>query len=140
MITQQEVGITSVTYANEGEKSSKMGRKQIVPYALYRVEGYVSANLAKKTGFSEQDLELLWEAIINMFEHDRSAARGNMSTRELIVFKHQSEFGNCPAYKLFDTIVIKRKDENKPPRSFNDYDVIIDKTAIPPGVEMIRMI
>ncbi|HHV97070.1 MAG TPA: type I-C CRISPR-associated protein Cas7/Csd2 [Clostridiaceae bacterium] len=140
VITQQEVGITSVTYANEGEKSSKMGRKQIVPYALYRVEGYVSANLAKKTGFSEQDLELLWEAIINMFEHDRSAARGNMSTRELIVFKHQSEFGNCPAYKLFDTIVIKRKDENKPPRSFNDYDVIIDKTAIPPGVEMIRMI
>lgn len=141
VITQQEVGITSVTYANEGEKSSKMGRKQIIPYGLYRVEGYISANLAKKTtGFSEQDLDLLWEAIINMFEHDHAAARGNMSTRELIVFKHQSELGNCPAYKLFDAITIKRKDESKPPRSFKDYDVIINKAAIPPGVELIRMI
>lgn len=141
MITQQEIGITSVTYANEGEKSSKMGRKQIIPYGLYRVEGYISANLARKTtGFCEDDLNLLWEAIINMFEHDHAAARGNMSVRELIVFKHSNELGNCPAYKLFDAITIKRKDESKPPRAFSDYDVIIDKTAIHPEVELIRMI
>lgn len=105
-IVSQEVTITRVAITTEKDaanKSTEMGRKSVVPYGLYRVEGYVSANLARKvTGFSEEDLELLWEAIINMFEHDHSAARGNMAVRELIVFKHSKELGDCPAYKLFD--------------------------------------
>ena len=112
-IVQQEITITRVAITTEEDalkKETEMGRKHIIPYALYRVEGYISANLARKsTGFSECDLELLWESIINMFEHDRSAARGNMSVRELIVFKHSNELGDCPAYKLFDTINIERK-------------------------------
>ena len=87
-----------------------MGRKSIVPYGLYRAEGYVSANLARKvTGFSEEDLELLWEAIINMFENDHSAARGKMAVRELIVFKHSKELGDCPAYKLFDSVEVMKR-------------------------------
>ena len=105
-IITQEVTITRVAITTEKDaenKSTEMGRKNIVPYALYRAEGYISANLARKvTGFSEEDLELLWEAIINMFEHDHSAARGKMAVRELIVFKHSKELGDCPSYKLFD--------------------------------------
>lgn len=86
-----------------------MGRKSIVPYGLYRVEGYISANLARKvTGFSEEDLELLWDAVINMFENDHSAARGKMAVRELIVFKHSKELGDCPAYKLFDAVKVQK--------------------------------
>ena len=104
-VISQEVTITRVAITTEKdaeEKKTEIGRKSIIPYALYRTEGYVSANLARKvTGFSEEDLELLWQAIINMFENDHSAARGNMAVRELIVFKHDSELGNCPAYKLF---------------------------------------
>ena len=118
-----------------------MGRKSIVPYGLYRAEGYVSANLARKvTGFSEDDLNLLWEAIINMFEHDHSAARGNMAVRELIVFKHSKELGDCPAYKLFDTIEIRKKDEVEYPRSYQDYVVEVHEENIPSSVEMRRMI
>jgi len=143
-IIPQSLTITSCTYANEGEKSSTMGRKNIIPYALYRMDGYVSANLASKevggTGFSEEDLELLWQAIINMFEMDHAAARGKMSTRELIVFKHNNELGNCPAHKLFEAITVVKKEEDKPPRSYKDYEVIIDKTCIPQEVEMKRMI
>jgi len=140
-IVQQELTITSCTYANEGETSSKMGRKHIVPYALYRVEGYVSANLAKNvTGFSEDDLQLLWEAIINMFEHDHSAARGKMNVRELIVFKHESEFGNTQAYKLFDTVTAKRIDETKPARKYSDYNISVDVAKVPKEVQCIRMI
>ena len=107
-IISQEVTITRVAITTEKDaenKSTEMGRKSIVPYGLYRVEGYISANLARKvTGFSEEDLELLWEAIINMFENDHSAARGKMAVRELIVFKHSKELGDCPAYKLFDAV------------------------------------
>lgn len=140
-IVPSELSITSCTYANEDETSSKMGRKHIVPYALYRVEGYISANLARKTtGFSEDDLALLWEAIINMFEHDHAAARGKMSVRELIVFKHESELGNAPAYKLFETISVKRIDTTTPARKYADYEVTIDKQSVPAGVEMTRMI
>lgn len=113
-IVSQEVTITRVAITTEKDaanKSTEMGRKSVVPYGLYRVEGYVSANLARKvTGFSEEDLELLWEAIINMFEHDHSAARGNMAVRELIVFKHSKELGDCPAYKLFDSVEVRKKD------------------------------
>ena len=99
----------AITTEKDAEnKSTEMGRKNIVPYALYRAEGYISANLARKsTGFSEEDLELLWDAIINMFEIDHSAARGKMAVRRLIVFKHSKELGDCPAYKLFDAVVVK---------------------------------
>ena len=118
-----------------------MGRKHIVPYALYRAEGYISANLAKNvTKFSEDDLQLLWEAIINMFEHDHSAARGKMNVRELIAFKHESEFGNTQAYKLFDTVTIARNDETKPARRYSDYKISVDIEKIPKEVQCIRMI
>ena len=109
-IISQEVTITRVAITTEKDaekKNTEMGRKCIVPYGLYRAEGYISANLARKvTGFSEDDLELLWEAIINMFENDHSAARGKMAVRELIVFKHSKELGDCPAYKLFDSVEV----------------------------------
>lgn len=112
-IVTQEVTITRVAITTEKDadtKSTEMGRKYIVPYALYRVDGYISANLARKvTGFNEDDLALLWQAIINMFEYDHSAARGNMAVRKLIVFKHDSELGNAPAYKLFDTIHVAKR-------------------------------
>lgn len=140
IISPQEIGITSCTYANEGEKSSKMGRKYVVPYALYRMDGYVSANLARKTtGFTEEDLQLLWEAIINMFECDHAAARGKMAVRGLFIFKHDSELGNCPAYKLFETIEIKRKKETSA-REFKDYEITVDEASIPDGVALKRMI
>ena len=138
-IVSQEVTITRVAITTEKDaesKSTEMGRKSIVPYGLYRAEGYVSANLARKvTGFSEEDLELLWEAIINMFEHDRSAARGKMCVRKLYVFKHDSLLGNAPANVLFDKIVISKKDGVEVPRSFNDYEITVDKN-MPEGVEL----
>ena len=113
-IISQEVTITRVAITTEKDaekKNTEMGRKCIVPYGLYRAEGYISANLARKvTGFSEDDLELLWEAIINMFENDHSAARGKMAVRELIVFKHSKELGDCPAYKLFDSCLLYTSD------------------------------
>ena len=143
-IISQEVTITRVAITTEKDaenKSTEMGRKNIVPYALYRAEGYVSANLARKvTGFSEDDLELLWEAIINMFEHDHSAARGKMAVRELIVFKHSKELGDCPAYRLFDAIEVRRKDEVVYPRKYQDYVVDINEEMIPDTVEMQRKI
>lgn len=143
-IVSQEITVTRVAITTEKDaenKSTEMGRKSIVPYGLYRVEGYVSANLARKvTGFSEEDLELLWEAIINMFEHDHSAARGNMAVRELIVFKHSKELGDCPAYKLFDAIEVRKKEGVEFPRSYQDYIVEIHEESIPDSVEMKRMI
>ncbi len=143
-IISQEVTITRVAITTEKdaeEKKTEMGRKSIVPYALYRAEGYISANLARKvTGFTEGDLELLWEAIINMFEHDHSAARGNMAVRELIVFKHSSELGNCPAYKLFDAVEIRKQTDDLTPRKFSDYSVVIHQEQIPDSVEVIRKI
>ena len=115
-IVSQELTITRVAITTEEDslnKKTEMGRKNIVPYGLYRAEGFISANLARKvTGFSEEDLELLWEAIINMFEHDHSAARGKMAVRRLIVFKHSRELGDCPSYKLFDAVEVKRKGWN----------------------------
>ena len=118
-----------------------MGIKTIVPYGLYRVEGYVSANLARKvTGFSEEDLDLLWDAIINMFENDHSAARGKMAVRALIVFKHSRELGDCPAYKLFDAVEVKKNDNVEYPRKYQDYTVTIHENEIPDSVEVKRMI
>lgn len=138
-IVSQELTITSVTVANEGESSSKMGRKHIIPYALYKTEGYVSANLAKKTtGFSEDDLDLLWEAIINMFEHDHAAARGKMAVRKLIIFKHNSELGNAQSHKLFELINITKNDSEKPARNYSDYTVKIDTSKTPEGVSVIE--
>lgn len=143
-IVTQEVTITRVAITTKKDaenKSTEMGRKYIVPYALYRVDGYISANLARKvTGFSEDDLALLWQSIINMFEYDRSAARGNMAVRELIVFKHASELGNAPAYKLFDTVSVKRKDGVVTARSYNDYEVDVAEEKLPEGVSCTRMI
>lgn len=143
-IVTQEVTITRVAITTKKDaenKSTEMGRKYIVPYALYRVDGYISANLARKvTGFSEDDLALLWQAIINMFEYDHSAARGNMAVRELIVFKHATELGNAPAYKLFDTVSIKRKEGVIAARSYNDYEVEVAENKLPEGVSCTRMI
>lgn len=142
-IIPQEVTITRVAITTEADaekKDTEMGRKYIVPYGLYRCEGYVSANLARKTtGFSEEDLQLLWTAILNMFEIDHSAARGKMAVRELIVFKHDSELGNAPAYKLFDTVKVERKGDVAVPRSYHDYIVEVDESQIPDGVTCTRM-
>lgn len=143
-IVPQEVTITRVAITTEekaASASTEMGRKHIIPYALYRQEGYISSNLAQRvTGFSEEDLELLWTAIINMFEHDHSAARGKMAVRELIVFKHNNELGCAPAHKLFDLVTVSRKNPDSPARCYGDYAVSVDEAAVPPGVTCIRMI
>lgn len=144
-ITPQEVSITRITVAAEKDKTegknTTMGNKFIVPYALYRCEGFISANLAQKTtGFTEEDLKILWDAIINMFELDRSATRGKMSLRKLIVFKHASQYGNAPAYKLFDKIIVRRKDAEKIVRSYDDYEIVIEKETLPENVELIEMV
>ena len=138
-IEPDEVTITrvAITKAEDAErKDTEMGRKYVVPYALYRCEGFVSANLARKTtGFSEEDLELLWEAILNMFEIDHSAARGKMAVRKLIIFKHSSEFGDAPAHKLFDAVSVHKREDVEYPRSFDDYEpIVIDESAIPDSV------
>lgn len=141
-ILPQEVTITRVAITTEADaekKDTEIGRKYIVPYGLYRVEGYISANLARKTtGFSEEDLQLLWQAILNMFEPDRSAARGKMAVRELIVFKHDSELGNAPAYKLFELVKVERKAGVTAPRSFADYSVTVEE-QMPEGITCTRM-
>ncbi len=145
-VMPQEVTITRVAITTEADaekKGTEMGRKYIIPYGLYRCEGYVSANLARKTtGFSEEDLELLWQAILNMFEHDRSAARGKMAVRELIIFKHDSELGCAPAWKLFESVKVERtdKDDAAPARSYGDYRVTVDESALPAGVTCRRMV
>lgn len=138
-INPQGVTVTRVTATKEGTPKGIVGPKYIVPYALYKVEGHVSANLARKTtGFSEEDLELLWKAIINMFENDHSAARGNMAVRELIVFKHSNELGNAPAYKLFERVKVSRKEEVQVPRAYEDYTVEVDTESLPNGVTCER--
>lgn len=143
-IVQQEVTITrqAVTRKEDIDKERTMGRKHIIPYGLYRVEGYVSAKLAndgkKGTGFSEDDLALLWGALVNMFEHDHSAARGKMATRKLFVFKHDSDLGNAPSHLLFDRIQVERKPDVTVPRSFADYSVTVSSGDLPQGVELIE--
>lgn len=143
-IAPQEVTLTRVAITTEEDalkKKTEIGRKFIVPYALYQAEGYILANLARKvTHFSEDDLKLLWQAIINMFENDHSAARGNMAVRELIVFKHDSELGNAPSYKLFERVHVARKDPHTPPRSYSDYEVQVDTENMPQGVTCERKI
>ena len=144
-VVPQEVTITRVAITTEADaekKGTEMGRKYIVPYGLYRCEGYVSANLARKTtGFSEEDLQLLWDAIYNMFEYDHSAARGKMAVRELIIFKHDSELGCAPAWKLFETVKVARVNPNDtmPARSYQDYTVSVDEEALPAGITCQRI-
>lgn len=136
-VLPQEVTITRVAITTEADaekKGTEMGRKYILPYALYRCEGYVSANLARKvTGFSEEDLELLWQAILNMFENDHAAGRGKMAVRKLIVFKHESELGNAPAHKLFELVKADKKSDVTP-RSYSDYIITVDEDKLPQGV------
>lgn len=139
-ITITRQAITTDADFNDKGKRTEMGKKHYVPYGLYRAEGYVSAMLAQKvTGFSENDLELLWTAIINMFEHDRSAARGKMCMRKLYVFKHSNALGNCPAHILTDKIscTFTPTDDKRVPRSFSDYVITIDRN-MPEGVELIE--
>lgn len=139
-VVPQEVTITRIAITTEADaenKTTEIGRKYIVPYGLYRVEGFVSANLARKTtGFTEDDLELLWDAILNMFENDHSAARGKMAVRKLIIFKHDSELGCAPSYKLFDEVKVSRKDGVEIARSYSDYNVEIGDN-LPAGVHCI---
>ena len=142
-ILPQEVTITRVAITTEADaekKDTEMGRKYIVPYGLYRAEGYVSANLARKTtGFSQEDLDLLWTAILNMFENDHSAARGKMAVRELIIFKHDCELGCAPAHKLFELGKAERKDGVTTPRGYRDYIVSVEEDKLPSGVTCTRM-
>lgn len=141
-IVALEHSITRMAVTNEKdlEKERTMGRKHTVPYGVYVAHGFISAFLAKQTGFSEDDLELLWQSLEQMFEHDRSAARGEMATRGLIVFKHESELGNAHAHSLFDRVKIKRKEGVEVPRAFSDYELTIDESGMPAGVSMIRRV
>ena len=141
-IVPQEVTITRTAITTESDaqnKTTEMGRKYVVPYGLYRAEGFVSANLARRvTGFSEEDLQMLWQAILNMFENDHSAARGKMAVRELIIFKHASELGNAASYKLFDAVTVKKVDGVAVPRKFSDYTVTVSED-LPEGVTCERL-
>ena len=138
-ITRMAVETKRESDAQDGDNRT-MGRKSYVPYGLYRAHGFISAPLAEQTGFSEEDLALFWDALKNMFDHDRSAARGEMAAQKLIIFKHDSELGNAPAHKLFDLVRVAKKDESKPPRTFSDYDVIVDKGAVPQGVGLLEFL
>ena len=144
-IIAQEHSITRMAVATEAEAEKQegdnrtMGRKHTVPYGLYMAHGFVSSFLAKQTGFSEDDLGLLWQALGQMFEHDRSAARGEMTTRGLYVFKHDSELGNAPAHALFERISPKLKEGISTARSFADYEVTVDESGLPSGVSLMRL-
>jgi CRISPR-associated protein Csd2 len=137
-ILPMELCITRVTDVDKEE--GEMGRKNIIPYGLYVCHGFINANLAKETGFSDADLELLWEALKNMFDHDRSAARTEVAAQKLIVFRHSSLLGNAPANKLFELVKVERKPEVKFARKFADYTVSIDKAGLPAGVEVVEML
>jgi CRISPR-associated protein Csd2 len=143
-IVSSEHAITrsSVTNEKDIEKERTMGRKFTVPYGLYKAQGFVNPFLAKQTGFSDADLELLFSALENAFQFDQSAARpaGSMSPRRLIVFKHDNELGKAPSHKLFEAVTVKRKDGVESPRSFADYEVTINRAAIPAGIEVIERI
>lgn len=145
-IVSQEHSITRMAVATEAEAEKQegdnrtMGRKHTVPYGLYIAHGFISAHLADQTGFSDEDLELLWQALTNMFEHDRSAARGEMATRGLYVFKHDSKLGNAPAHSLFERIQAGLRPEVQVPRAFSDYAITVQDTELPNGVELITRV
>jgi len=146
-VITQEHAITRMAVATEAEAEKQqgdnrtMGRKFTVPYGLYRAHGFVSAHLAEQTGFTDEDLQLLWDSLINMFEHDRSAARGEMACRGLYVFKHDSKLGNAPAHALFEAIEIAPGD-GTPPRAFADYGgrITVNEAVLPGGVELLKMV
>lgn len=144
-----EYSITRMAVATEAEAEKQsgdnrtMGRKNTIPYGIYIAHGFVSAHLAAQTGFSMEDMDLFWEALCNMFEHDRSAARGLMSTRKLMVFKHENALGKAPAHTLFELVTVKRNDKSKPARSFGDYAVTPAadiRAGLPQGVTLIEML
>ncbi len=145
-ISQLEQSITrkAVTTQKEADKqiekhgmvTGTMGRKEIVPYGLYRAHGFISPHLARDTGFNQADLDLLWRALEMMFEHDRSASRGEMATRKLVVFEHQSPLGNAPAHRLFERVTAQRADPAKPPRAYGDYQISVDSSDLPAGITL----
>ncbi|MCC6381678.1 MAG: type I-C CRISPR-associated protein Cas7/Csd2 [Dehalococcoidia bacterium] len=141
-IAPAEVTITRVAKTTEErqgkEGTTEMGRKNMIPYGLYRAHGFVSPSFAAMTGFSEGDLDLFWQALLRMFEDDRSASRGFMATRDLAVFRHQSPLGNASAAALFDRVHVTLKEGRTVPRSFGDYEVVVDNQALPPGVTLFR--
>ncbi|MDT3426156.1 CRISPR-associated protein Csd2 [Paenibacillus forsythiae] len=136
-IFPQETTITRQAVTQEGaEKDREMGRKHIIPYALYRMDGYVSGHLAEQTAFKSEDLELLWEALVNMFEHDRSASRGQMALRKLVIFQHSSILGNAPAHRLFERITVEPVGGSA--RSYGEYTISVDDSELPEGVTIIE--
>ena len=143
-IVTLEHSITRMAVATEAEAEKQkgdnrtMGRKNTVPYGVYVSYGFISPHLAAQTGFNEEDLNLLWDSLSNMFEHDRSAARGLMATQKLVIFKHESALGNAPAHSLFERVSLKRMDATKPTRSFTDYELKIDDTGLPQGVTIVK--
>jgi CRISPR-associated protein Csd2 len=146
-VVVSEHSITRMAVATEKEAEAQggdnrtMGRKYTIPYGLYRSHGFISAHLANQTGFSEDDLNLFWDAIQNMFEHDRSAARGLMSTRALVVFEHGTALGNAAGHSLFERIQVNRKQGSTgPARSFGDYEIIVDEKNLPMGVKILRKV
>ncbi|MEX1118940.1 MAG: type I-C CRISPR-associated protein Cas7/Csd2, partial [Terrimicrobiaceae bacterium] len=138
-----DVSITrmAVAEAKDAESPNQtMGRKNLIPYGLYRCHGFISANLATETGFTTDDLELFWQALAMMFDHDRSASRGTMAPQKLIIFEHKSELGNAPAHKLFERIIVHRKSDIPVARAFSDYEVSIDNTNLPSGIELKELL
>lgn len=141
-----EHSITRMAVATEAESEKQggdnrtMGRKFTIPYGLYRGHGYISAHLARQTGFSEADLTLLWEALTNMFEHDHSAARGQMAVRGLYVFKHDNALGHAPAHELFDRITVQPKEGVIVPRGFSDYQLTVNDAGFPQGITLTRQV
>lgn len=145
VILEHSITRMAVATEEEAEKQSgdnrTMGRKNTIPYGLYVTHGFVSAHLAAQTGFSQADLDLFWDALKNMFEHDRSAARGMMATRKLVVFKHATALGNAPSHTLFDLIGIERTTgDGRPARAFEDYRLTIDRSRLPQGVEVMELL
>lgn len=131
----------AVTEAKEADAPNQtMGRKNLIPYGLYRCHGFISAHLAHETGFSDDDLALLWQALTQMFDHDRSASRGTMSPQKLIVFKHQAPLGNAPAHKLFERVQVRRKDSVAVARSFQDYDVVFNREGLPAEITPLELL
>ncbi|HTQ40922.1 MAG TPA: type I-C CRISPR-associated protein Cas7/Csd2 [Pirellulales bacterium] len=141
---EQSITRMAVTTEEEAKKQAggnrTMGRKEIIPYALYRAHGFISPSLAEQTGFSPSDLELLWTALENMFEHDHSAARGEMGACKLFIFEHDSKLGSAPARKLFDLIEVRAKDPARPSRQFTDYEVIVARDKLPSGVSLHELL
>lgn len=131
----------AVTEAKEADSPNQtMGRKNLIPYGLYRCHGFISANLARETGFNEADLELFWQSLTQMFDHDRSASRGMMAPQRLVVFKHQTALGNAPAHKLFERVTVRRRSGVELARSFSDYEVKVDNDSLPSGIEVLDLL